>query len=113
LLGESPGCNLDNVLPSKAGVQTALEVLKIQMNFWPTLGSRFSDLQVQWGMYCLKNKSEDLSLSIPLNASSIVSSRHPKFRNSIGMNNLCIYVWEWVILKFLIITFFLTYRESD
>ncbi|KAE8124970.1 hypothetical protein FH972_019809 [Carpinus fangiana] len=68
LLGESPGCNLDNVLPSKAGVQTALEVLKIQMNFWPTLGSRFSDLQAQWGMYCLKNKSEDLSLSIPLNA---------------------------------------------
>jgi hypothetical protein len=68
LLGESPGCTLDNVLPSKAGALTVLEVLKIQMNFWPTLGSRFSDLQAQWGMYCLKNKSEDLSLPIPLNA---------------------------------------------
>ncbi|GLT53065.1 hypothetical protein SLA2020_263610 [Shorea laevis] len=56
LLGESPGCNLDNVVPSKAGAQTILEVFKIQMNFWPTLGSRFSDLQAEWGMYCLKNK---------------------------------------------------------
>ena len=60
LLGESPECGLD-ILPSKAGVQTVLEVLQIQMNFWPTLGPRFSDLQSQWGTYCLKNKSEDLS----------------------------------------------------
>lgn len=81
LLGESPGCNLENVLPSKAGAKTVLEVLKIQMNFWPTLGSRFSDLQAQWGMYCLKNKSEDLylSLSIPLNA---FEYHGPKFRFS-------------------------------
>lgn len=63
MLGEDPGCDLD-VLPSKAGVQTVLEVLKIQLNFWPTLGPRYSDLQSQWGMYCLKNRSEDLSLSL-------------------------------------------------
>ncbi|XP_050259424.1 histone deacetylase 15 [Quercus robur] len=59
LLGEIPECGLD-ILPSKAGVQTVLEVLQIQMNFWPTLGPRFSDLQSQWGTYCLKNKKKHI-----------------------------------------------------
>ncbi|XP_035546860.1 histone deacetylase 15 isoform X2 [Juglans regia] len=60
LLGESPGCNPENFLPSKAGVQTVLEVLKIQMNFWPALGSKYSDLQSQWGMYCMKTKKKQI-----------------------------------------------------
>ncbi|XP_040996506.1 histone deacetylase 15 isoform X2 [Juglans microcarpa x Juglans regia] len=60
LLGESPGCNPENFLPSKAGVQTVLEVLKIQMNFWPALGSIYSDLQSQWGMYCMKTKKKQI-----------------------------------------------------
>lgn len=62
LLGESPECELQNALPSKSGLQTVLEVVKIQMNYWPTLGSSFAKLQSQWGMYSLENKSEDLSL---------------------------------------------------
>lgn len=72
LLGESPECGLD-ILPSKAGVQTVLEVLQIQKNFWPTLGPRFSDLQSQWGTYCLKNKSEDLS-ALLMHSSIMVQS---------------------------------------
>lgn len=59
LLGESPERESENVLPTRAGLLTILEVLKIQMNFWPTLGSNFMKLQSQWGMYSLGNKSED------------------------------------------------------
>ncbi|KAJ7956592.1 Histone deacetylase [Quillaja saponaria] len=51
LLGESPKCELDKNLPSKAGLKTVLDVLKIQMNFWPTLGSSFTNLRSQWGIY--------------------------------------------------------------
>ncbi|XP_048329333.2 histone deacetylase 15 [Ziziphus jujuba] len=56
LLDESPECEPENVLPTKAGLLTILEVLKIQMNFWPTLGSNFMKLQSQWGMYTLGSK---------------------------------------------------------
>lgn len=62
LLGESPEFELGNNFPSKAGLQTVLEVLKIQMNFWPSLEPIFGNLQSQWGMYCLGEKSEELSL---------------------------------------------------
>ncbi|XP_024027272.1 histone deacetylase 15 [Morus notabilis] len=60
LLGESPECELQNVLPSKSGLQTVLEVVKIQMNYWPTLGSSFAKLQLQWGMYSLENKRKQM-----------------------------------------------------
>lgn len=56
LLGESPDCEFQNVLPSKSGLKTVLEVLKIQTNYWPTLGSSFAQLQSQWGMYSVENK---------------------------------------------------------
>ncbi|KAG4932984.1 hypothetical protein JHK87_046986 [Glycine soja] len=57
LLGESPGCELENSFPSKAGLQTVLEVLKIQMNFWPALGPIFVTLESQWRVYCFGKKS--------------------------------------------------------
>ncbi|XP_054821855.1 histone deacetylase 15 isoform X2 [Prosopis cineraria] len=56
LLGENPEFELENNFPSKSGLQTVLEVLKIQMNFWPSLEPIFGNLQSQWGMYCLGEK---------------------------------------------------------
>ncbi|OVA05034.1 Histone deacetylase superfamily [Macleaya cordata] len=66
LLGESPGCEVD-VEPSKAGLQTVLEVLKVQMKFWPNLESTLTRLQsqcpsfpVQNGKGCLKGKEQGI-----------------------------------------------------
>ncbi|XP_022736487.1 histone deacetylase 15 isoform X2 [Durio zibethinus] len=56
LLGESYGCEPENIVPSKAGLHTVLEVLKIQMKYWPTLSSSLEKLQSQWGMYSMENK---------------------------------------------------------
>ncbi|XP_057951998.1 histone deacetylase 15 isoform X2 [Malania oleifera] len=61
LLGESPDSKLANCVPSKAGLRTVLEVLKIQMNFWPALGSRFTKLQTQWGAYSFENRNDLLA----------------------------------------------------
>ncbi|KAK7265018.1 hypothetical protein RJT34_32634 [Clitoria ternatea] len=59
LLGESPGCELENSIPSKAGLQTVMEVLKIQMNFWPSLGPIFLHLQSRWRMcYPVKKRKQ-------------------------------------------------------
>ncbi|KAJ8752232.1 hypothetical protein K2173_003868 [Erythroxylum novogranatense] len=58
LLGESLGSKLDNIVPTKAGIQTVMEVLKIQMNFWPSLGSSFEKLQSQWEIQCFENKKK-------------------------------------------------------
>ncbi|XP_076888896.1 histone deacetylase 15-like [Bidens hawaiensis] len=51
LLDEKPENMLENVTPSKSGLRTVLEVLKIQNNFWPNLGPIFSDLESRWGSY--------------------------------------------------------------
>ncbi|KAL2462854.1 Histone deacetylase 15 [Forsythia ovata] len=51
LLGESPQCNLDHIVPTKAGLRTVLEVLKIQKKYWPALELNFSKLQSEWGSY--------------------------------------------------------------
>ncbi|CAI9767284.1 unnamed protein product [Fraxinus pennsylvanica] len=51
LLGESPECNLDCVVPTKAGLRTVLEVLKVQTKYWPALEPNFSRLQSEWGSY--------------------------------------------------------------
>ncbi|KAF2298791.1 hypothetical protein GH714_027835 [Hevea brasiliensis] len=58
LLGESSEFELGNTVPSKAGLQTVLEVLKIQMHHWSSLESSFAKLQSQWEAYCSENKSE-------------------------------------------------------
>ncbi|KAG6411145.1 hypothetical protein SASPL_129219 [Salvia splendens] len=49
LLGESPKQNAVQVIPSKAGVRAVLEVLKIQLNYWSSLESKFTKLQSEWG----------------------------------------------------------------
>lgn len=59
LLGENPGCELGDSAPSKSGLVTVLEVLKIQMNFWPSLASCFTELQSLWEIYAAENKSEE------------------------------------------------------
>lgn len=62
LLGESSacGCESENIVPSKAGLHAVLEVLKIQMKYWPTLTSSFEKLQSQWGMYSMEDKKKQL-----------------------------------------------------
>ena len=79
LLGESPESELHNTLPSKSGLQTVMEVLRIQTKFWPTLGSTFAKLQSQWGMHSLKNKSDSLSLSLSVKTLGKVSFFWDKF----------------------------------
>jgi len=71
LLGESPGCELENSFPSKAGLLTVLEVLKIQMKFWLSLGSIFVNLESQWRMYCFEKKSKELPLVYLLNFTTL------------------------------------------
>lgn len=58
LLGESPVSEVPDVVPSKAGLRTVLEVLKIQMRFWPTLESILSKLQSQWGLYAFEDREK-------------------------------------------------------
>ncbi|XP_044477246.1 histone deacetylase 15 isoform X2 [Mangifera indica] len=60
LLGENPGCDLHQYAPSKAGLLTVLEVLKIQMNFWRTLAPRFTRLQSLWEIYESKSKKKQI-----------------------------------------------------
>lgn len=45
-------------MPSKAGVRTLLEVLKIQLNYWPSLQHNFSKLQSMWGLYAMVEKGK-------------------------------------------------------
>ncbi|XP_059303354.1 histone deacetylase 15 isoform X3 [Lycium ferocissimum] len=55
LLGESPVIDIDNNVPTKAGLRSVLDVLKIQMNFWPTLETNFTKLHSKWGSYALQD----------------------------------------------------------
>eukprot|EP01018_Ginkgo_biloba_P033531 Gb_19579 [translate_table: standard] len=48
LLGENPGPIPDNIQPSKAGLETLLEVLEIQLNYWPCLKEHYLKLRSQW-----------------------------------------------------------------
>lgn len=66
LLGESPESMLENVLPSRSGLRTVLNVLKIQNSFWPSLGSTFSDLQSRLGSYVFqKTKKKKRRFMVP------------------------------------------------
>lgn len=58
LLGESPRYELDVIRPSKHGLQTVLEVLKVQMKYWPILESSYSGLLSQWKTLSLQIRSE-------------------------------------------------------
>lgn len=48
LLGENPIYDMSNVKPSEAGLQTVLQVLKIQVKFWPILETNFEALRAEW-----------------------------------------------------------------
>ncbi|XP_027168937.1 histone deacetylase 15 [Coffea eugenioides] len=60
LLGESPACNLDDIVPSKSGLRTIFEVLKIQTKYWPALESTFSKLQLRWGIYAFQDTGKQV-----------------------------------------------------
>ncbi|KAI4344053.1 hypothetical protein L6164_011327 [Bauhinia variegata] len=60
LLGDNPGFELENSFPSRAGLQTVMDVLEIQMKFWPALQPTLMDLRSQWGIYCLDNKRRQM-----------------------------------------------------
>jgi len=61
LLGESPVRELENSFPTKSGLQTVVEVLDIQNNFWPSLKPIFKNVMSLWKMQCLGKKGEELS----------------------------------------------------
>jgi histone deacetylase 6 len=48
LVGESSGFQFETA-PSKEGLKTVLQVLKIQQQFWPVLGPTYASLQEQQG----------------------------------------------------------------
>ncbi|KAK6795795.1 hypothetical protein RDI58_009250 [Solanum bulbocastanum] len=64
LLGESPTIDIENTVPSKAGLRSVLDVLQIQMNFWPTLEANFTKLHSEWGSYAFQDTSEFLEFSL-------------------------------------------------
>ncbi|OIT05326.1 PREDICTED: histone deacetylase 15 [Nicotiana attenuata] len=55
LLGEGPVIDLDNTVPSKSGLRSVMDVLKIQMNYWPTLETNFMKLHSKWGHYVFQD----------------------------------------------------------
>ncbi|CAI0473837.1 unnamed protein product [Linum tenue] len=48
LLGENPSAEVADIAPSRAGLQTVMEVLKIQKDFWPGVGASLTQLQSLW-----------------------------------------------------------------
>lgn len=56
--------DIDNTVPSKAGLRSVLDVLKIQMNFWPPLEANFTKLHSKWGSYAFQDTSEFLEFSL-------------------------------------------------
>lgn len=48
LLGEHPLVKMDNILPSRSGLQTLLEVLDIQLKFWPNLEPSYAKVHSLW-----------------------------------------------------------------
>ncbi|RCV09600.1 hypothetical protein SETIT_2G042600v2 [Setaria italica] len=61
LVGESSGFHFETA-PSKEGLKTVLQVLKIQQQFWPVLGPTYASLQEQQGSVFSKstNKTNEL-----------------------------------------------------
>eukprot|EP01018_Ginkgo_biloba_P017008 Gb_31634 [translate_table: standard] len=48
LLGENLQLIPNDIQPSKAGLETLLEVLKIQSHYWPILNESYHKLRAQW-----------------------------------------------------------------
>ncbi|PKA56996.1 Histone deacetylase 15 [Apostasia shenzhenica] len=48
LLGEIPGYDISNIKPSQTCLQSVLQVLKIQLKYWPILESNYDAIRSQW-----------------------------------------------------------------
>ena len=44
--------------PSRAGLQTVIDIMNIQMKFCPLLATAYSKLLSEWETHLVKNKSE-------------------------------------------------------
>ncbi|KAG7577744.1 Histone deacetylase domain [Arabidopsis thaliana x Arabidopsis arenosa] len=61
LLGEIPENNLPiAATPSREGLQTILDVLNIQMKFWPSLAISYSKLLSEWEARLIENKKNQM-----------------------------------------------------
>uniref|UniRef100_A0A7N0TLE3 Uncharacterized protein n=1 Tax=Kalanchoe fedtschenkoi TaxID=63787 RepID=A0A7N0TLE3_KALFE len=54
LLGETPETEWQNCVPSKSGLMTVLDVLKVHKKFWPILEPVLIQLQSRWGSYIIQ-----------------------------------------------------------
>ncbi|XP_042422875.1 histone deacetylase 15-like isoform X1 [Zingiber officinale] len=66
LLGENPSPQLNNNVPSKAGLQTILQVMEVQMKYWPILKPDFMMLQSQWNMVAAAIRDQIKRLAHPI-----------------------------------------------
>ncbi|MED6172129.1 hypothetical protein PIB30_047216, partial [Stylosanthes scabra] len=60
LLADSPEREPENSVPSAAGLQTVMDVLKIQKHYWQSLGPIFTKLQSQWRIEYLRIKRKHI-----------------------------------------------------
>uniref|UniRef100_A0A1D1Z292 histone deacetylase n=1 Tax=Anthurium amnicola TaxID=1678845 RepID=A0A1D1Z292_9ARAE len=60
LLGDKPTCEMNDIQPSRLGLQTVLEVLNIQLKFWPILKSNHDKLQLQWDLMSPPKKKKEM-----------------------------------------------------
>ncbi|XP_073296704.1 histone deacetylase 15-like isoform X3 [Primulina huaijiensis] len=56
LLGDGPEHDADQVIPTKAGLRTVLEVLQIQMKYWPSLEPKYLKLESECGCSTLQDR---------------------------------------------------------
>lgn len=61
LLGEHTETEFVKKGPTRSGLQTVLEVLQIQKNFWPTLKPSYEELESQWRIFSVQKKSKESS----------------------------------------------------
>ncbi|XP_042430366.1 histone deacetylase 15-like isoform X5 [Zingiber officinale] len=66
LLGENPSPRLNDNVPSKAGLQTILQVMEVQMKYWPILKPDFMMLQSQWNMVAAASRDQIKRLARPI-----------------------------------------------
>ncbi|GAB2286669.1 Histone deacetylase 15, partial [Dionaea muscipula] len=59
LLGESTECPIECVGPSRAGMRTVVEVLKIQSKYWQSLTPNLTKLQSIWEAYLLQHQKPE------------------------------------------------------